>query len=553
MRARHAMHAAAIVIVTTLAYAGSFSGEWISDDTGLIVENQVLRSLAPSNWHALATTFDGPNYLPLNKLSHAIDYHFFGTDPTGPHVTNLVLHVANALLVYALLLRLGESAAVALVVAILWAVHPVQVESVAWISERKNLLSTLFFLVALLAYLRFSERPRLRTYALLFVLSVCALLSKINTIVLPAVTLAYELAERFRLRTRDVVATLPLLAAGAVVAWVNLAGNPSHGAHYHGGSLWVTLRTSSTVIPRYLSIVVAPFGLQTYYAVPLRASWLDPGVLAAVVLIVALAATAVLLALRRRRGGFWIAWFFITLSPMLNLVPFPALMADRYLYIPLVGPLVLLAWGAKALAARQARLGPALPVAAVLAIVTCTVLTIRRVPTFHDELGLWADWALTTPYISADQPYRGLPRLGEKRLLAEALERDHNSGPLHNNVGAIAFEEGRIPEAITELTRARMLAPGDPAIALNLGRAYLLGRQPEAAARTLEDAVRLEPPSYYAQLNLARAYIVLGDAPRARASLERARAIRPQWSDLRGVEAALIRLEHGAAPGGGGS
>jgi predicted Zn-dependent protease len=228
-------------------------------------------------------------------------------------------------------------------------------------------------------------------------------------------------------------------------------------------------------------------------------------------------------------------------------------MADRYLYIPLVGPLVLVAWGAKALAARVPRLGPALPVAAVLAIAACTALTMRRVPTFHDELSLWADWALTTPYISADQPYNAPPRLGEKRLLREALERDGSSGPLHNNIGAIAFEEGRIPEAITELTRARMLAPRDPAIALNLGRAYLLARQPEAAARTLEDAVRLEPPSYYAHLNLARAYIVLGDAPRARAALARARAIRPQWADLRGVDAALARLERGAAPVGGGS
>jgi hypothetical protein len=452
----------------------------------------------------------------------------------------------NALLVYAMLLWMGERAALALAVALLWAVHPVQVESVAWISERKNVLSTFFFLLVFLVYLRFSDTPRARTYALLFVLYVCALLAKINTIVLPAVMVAYELTDRFRLRRRDVLATLPLLAAGAVVAWVNLAGNPSHGTHYHGGSLWVTLRTSATVIPKYLRMIVAP-DLHSYYPVPLRSSWLYPVVLGSVALIAGAGVAAMVLAWRRRRGGFWILWFFITLSPMLNIVPFPALIADRYLYIPLVGPLVLLAWGVRTAATRVRRLAPALPVAAGLAIAACAVLTIRRVPAFHDELALWTDWALSAPYISADEPVAVLDRTHHKRVLAEALARDGSSAVLHNNVGAIAFEENRIADAITELTRARMLAPRDASIALNLGRAYLFGRQTEAAARTLEDAARLEPASYYAHLNLARAYIVLGDAPRARAAFTRAREIRPTWRDLRGVEIALQRLEAGTA------
>src|SRR5262249_8364581 len=146
------------------------------------------------------------------------------------------------------------------------------------------------------------------------------------------------------------------------------------------------------------------------------------------------------------------------------------------------------------------------------------------------------DWALHTVYITSDHPYGPAPRPRELQLLHDALAKNESSGVLHNNIGGIAFEEGRIPDALAELSRAYQLEPRNPAIALNLGRAYLYSRQPEAAARILEEAVRLEPPSYYANLNLARAYILTGDAPRASDALARARAIRPTWSDLGQVE-----------------
>ncbi|HEY2386368.1 MAG TPA: tetratricopeptide repeat protein [Candidatus Binatia bacterium] len=543
MRARHALHLGVIALAVIVAYAASVHGEWISDDITSIAQNPALRSLAPGNILAIMSRFEGPNYAPLYMLSYAIDWAMFGNDPTGFHVVNVLFHIADAALVYLLLLRLGERAALAFGVALVWAVHPVHVESVAWISERKNVLSTLLFLLAVIAYVRYSDHPRPRTYAAIFVLYVCGMLVKINVIVLPAVMLAYEVVYRTRLRRRDVLATLPLLAIAAFLAWVNLHGNPSHGAHYHGGSLWVTLRTSASVIPRYLRLVVAPIGLSSYYATPLRASWLDLDVLGAMIVIVGLLGAACVLAWRHHPSAFWILWFFVTLSPMLNLVPFPAIMADRYLYIPLVGPLVLIAWGIDTAVRRAPALGRAVPAAVGAAALACVALTIQRVPAFHDELALWADWALHTAYITSDRPYGPAPRPRELQLLRDALAKDDGSGVLHNNLGGIAFEEGRMPEALAELSRAYQLAPRDPAIALNLGRTYLYSRQPEAAARVLEEAVRLEPPSYYANLNLARAYILSGDALRASDALARARAIRPDWSDLSQVEDALARLE----------
>ncbi len=517
---------AAIVLATTVAYAGSFRGDWISDDVHSIAENPVIRSLAPSNLYRLATSrTDGVNYIPLNFLSLAIDYRLWGLQQFGFHLTNLLIHIANAIAIYFLLRRLQESTGVAAAASLLWALHPVQVESVAWISERKNVLSTLFFLLAFLVYLRHSERPHWRRYLLLLVVYLAALLSKVNTIVLPALFLTHEVVVRGRLRVRDVALTLPLFACGAVVAWANLHGNTSHGSAYHGGSLAATLRTSATTIPRYLWNVVAPIDLMTYYPVPLRGSWSDPPVAAAAVLILALIAITCWLAVRRQPEAFWLAWFGITLAPMLNLIPFPALMNDRYLYMPLLGILVPLL--------RQSRrvLGSfgvprAFPVLAGALALGCGALTVARVPVFRNEIALWADYGLRTAYITADEPYGPQPRTEQKRLLHEALARNPDLAALHNNVGGFAFEENRLAEALPSLERAWELDPTDPVIALNLGRTYLrLGRLDDAV-RILEIATALEPPSFFPHLNLARAYLLQKDPVRARAALTRAKAIK---------------------------
>jgi hypothetical protein len=489
---------------------------------------------------------DGTNYIPLNFLSLAIDYRLWGLHPAGFHLTNLLLHAANAVAVYFLLLRLQESQGIAAAASLLWSLHPVQVESVAWVSERKNVLSTLFFLLAFHAYLRYSARPRTRTYLLLTTLFVAALASKVNTIVLPVLTLAYEVLLRRRLRRRDVLATLPLLGCGAVLAWANLHDNPSHGVAYHGGGFDVTVRTSMTTIPRYLRNVVAPFDLSTYYAVPLRASWLDPAVVAAATLIIALVTLTGWLAWRRRPAAFWIAWFGITLSPMLNLVQFPALMNDRYLYLPLLGALIpLLRMGGRLLDRLGARrAAPALTGAIAVGL---GVLTVIRVPVFRNEINLWADFALRTSYITADQPYGAAPRLEEKRILTEALERHPTRAALLNNLGGFAFEENRLAEALPLLVRAQALDPSDPVIALNLGRTYLHARRLDDAIDLLELAAALEPPSFFPHLNLARAYLLQNDLVRARAALTRAKGLKTDpyfWST---IEQQLARAEQRAS------
>ena len=264
--------AVAIAVVTIAAFGPSVSGEFVSDDTQSVRDNPLLRSLDGTHLKAIFSSFDDSNYIPIKVLSLAIDRSLWGPSPTGFHVTNILLHVLCALLVFAILMRLEMPPIASCLAALVWAVHPLQVESVAWISERKNVLSGLFFLAAFLLYLSYSETGRTRTYIAIVALFVLATLSKMNTMVLPALCLAYEATYRFRLRRRDLQAALPLLGIGAMVGWYNLSGNPIHGASYHGGSAIVTWLSSSVVVFRYLGNAVLPVSLCSSYDVPLRDS-----------------------------------------------------------------------------------------------------------------------------------------------------------------------------------------------------------------------------------------------------------------------------------------
>ena len=142
------LQSALIIILIFVAYSGSFDGEFVSDDIRRVRDNPTIRSLEWSHIKEIFTTFDGANYMPLKVLSLAVDYQLWGPKPTGFHITNLLLHILCALVIYIILMRIGIRPPPAFLIALLWAVHPLQVESVAWISERKNVLSGLFFFAA---------------------------------------------------------------------------------------------------------------------------------------------------------------------------------------------------------------------------------------------------------------------------------------------------------------------------------------------------------------------------------------------------------------------
>jgi hypothetical protein len=554
-RADRLLHLGAIALVTVLAYSDSFDGQFVSDDTVSVRDKAEIRSLDLAHLRAIFTTFDDANYMPVKVLTFAIDYRFWGLDPTGYHLTNLLVHVACALVVYLVLTRLALPPPAACLVALLWAVHPLQVESVAWISERKNVLSGLFFFAAFLAYLRFSDRPRAGTYAGLLVLHLLALLSKMNTMVLPALCLAYEVGVRGRLRGREVAAALPMLALGAAVAWYNLAGNPIHGSAWHGGSMVVSWLSSAVVFFRYLGKIALPLGLSPFYEVPLRDSPLDPPVLLSLLGLGALAAASVALLRRRRPEVLWIAWYVVCLLPMLNIVvPFRALMHDRYMYLPMLGPLALAATLVSRLPSRRWRRVAA--AGAVAAVAACAVLTYRQVAVWRDTFTLWEPVALRYAAYAGEPGYT--PEDLDRRIayLEAALARD----PLHpianNNLAAQHIAVGRIADALPLLERAARHRPSNAYVLANLATAYLHAGRLEEAERAATGALRADPYFFPPLLTRLRVHLMRGDVERARQDLERCRQLRPRpeaASMWRREQAHLERLEAARGTAGPGS
>ena len=517
---------AAIALVTFMAYSGSFKGEFVSDDIRRVRDNPTIRSLDWSHVKEIFSTFDGSNYMPLKVLSLAIDYQLWGPAPAGFHLTNLLIHICCALIIYAFLMRLRMPPGTACLTALLWAVHPMHVESVAWISERKNVLSGLFFFAAFHVYLGFSEHRRTGNYLAVLALYVLAVLSKMNTMVLPAICLAYEATFRFRLRARDVVASLPFFGIAAAAAWYNLAGNPIHGTSWHGSGPVVTWLSSSVVFFRYLRNLVLPTDLQAWYEVPLRDSLCEPAVLLAVVGLVTIAATAIWLVYTRREGGFWIVWFGITLLPMINVVvPFRSLMQDRYMYLPMIGPLALGATYLSAVArSRAARTGALVGAGAL--IVAWAALTYRQVQIWASPLALWKNGATRHAFIPGDIPHKTEDYEAKLAYLGDVVS-EKPSAVTYNNMGALYFGAGRIAEALPVLEKAAELDPDDPNIMLNLGRAYLHSGRVVTAEGLLKRAVALLPYSVVARMNLARVHLALGNAEAAQKELDECERLEP--------------------------
>jgi len=550
MSRRALVPAAAIALVVLVAYGGSLDGAFVSDDIQALRDNPLVATLSAANVRAIFTTFDASNYAPVKVLSFAVDRQIWGTSPFGYHVTNVLLHLGCALLVYAILLRLGLAPLAALLCAALWAVHPLQVESVAWIAERKNVLSGLFFFAAFLVYLEYSDRPAAGAYVAMIVLYVLAMLTKMNTMVLPAICLAYEALFRHRRRWRDVGAAALPFALAALVAWYNLAGNPIHGDVWHGGSPIVTWLSSAIVIFRYLRRMVLPVGLEPLYDVRLRGSPLDPPVAAALLGLAALALVTGWLMRRRRREAFWIWWFALALAPMLNVVvPFRSMMNDRYMYLPLVGPLAMIAfWLAEARRDAVRRVGAGVAVALVL---VCVVLSRRQVEVWSDTISVWGATASRRPVPGGDPVYRRPDFDARVAYVQQALARAPSSSALHNNLGELYYEAGRLQDALGELETAHRLTPDDPIVLLDLGRVYMrVGRAPEAE-EPLTRAAELRPYDFLPWLNLTRLHLVLDRDPRkVRAALDAALRVEPDaFASLRPEREALARLETaGTAP-----
>ena len=439
------------------------------DDGFYVVNNPQIQNLSLAQLADIfSSTFKG-SYHPLPLLSYALEHALWGLAPGGYHATNAVLHALDTCLVWLLVIRLTGRPGLSLFAAALFAVHPVNVENVAWVAERKTLLATGFGLASLLVYLHQLESGRRWQYAAALGLYLLALLSKATLIVLPLVLLLHALLlDKAGRRWRR---SLPFFAATVVVLAVTLRAFATE-ALFEAGSLRPSVLFGSvypTMLPvfwKYVGLLALPVDLSGFYDTPLHHSFASLPVLTALVGWLAV----VVLVLRRGSSQlrFWFLWFWIWLLPASNLIPGLVYYADRYLYLPGIGAYVLLgmagSWLAQSsLAVRwsPARRRRVLASAGAILVAAYAGVAFLRMEVWRDELTFWED----------------------------AVEKSPGMFKARLNLGVAYETNGRLTEAEREYVAAERIF-SSPAVRENLQmvRAKMAVRasRPDAPAREAE-------------------------------------------------------------------
>jgi len=539
------------------------------DDDRYVIDNPHVHN--GLGWDTIAWAFtstEQANWHPLTWLSHALDYRFFGQNPTGHHFTSLLIHAANAVLLFLLLTfatgRIGSS----LFAALLFALHPLNVESVAWVAERKNVLSTFFFLAAIGAYGWYAQKPGWLRYLAVAGLFVLGLMSKPMVITFPFVLLLLDYWPLGRIDGNPATTTLrsakfspsrllaeklPLLAVSAASAVITMQAQQAGGAMRSTAqfSLGVRLENAVVAYAMYLWKMVWPSHLAPIYPHPgdSLAGWQ-----ASVSVLVLLAVTGVglkFLAERYLLTG-WL-WFLGTLVPVIGLIQVgDQAMADRYAYIPLIGVFVMIAWGGAALADTR-EIGVAVRVIlAACVLFALSVATHRQLSYWANNDDLWMHALAVTErnFIAHDNLggellLRGKPDEAYSHFQA-AADINPQDPMSRSNLGAYLQEHGQLEEAIKQDKRVISLT-SDPGLLAatyaNLGTAYRTLGADEQARESYDQALRLNASQ-------SNAYLGLGQLLEKQNRLNEAIDHYARSVELRPSDRGFLLLGHALESGG---
>jgi len=535
-----------IILLTLVVYLPAIQGGFLWDD-GLLVTNNTCVRLADGWWRAWLTP-SPPDYFPLTINSFWLEWQLWGESPHGYHVTNVLLHVLNAVLVLILLRQLRIRWAWA--AALLFALHPVAVPSVAWISERKNVLSMLFYLLSISAFLRFDEGGRWRWYAAAVLGFALALCSKTSVVMLPVVLLICLVWRRRTVARRDVLRTVPFFALALIMGLVTIWFQQQHAIHgqmVRPEGLASRVAAAGWVLGFYLWKDILPLNLTMVYP-----RWSVPAWNPLAYLPLLACAGGLAWCYRRRATWGWpvglaLAYVGAVLLPVLGLVDMSytkySLVADHLQYLALPGLAALAAGGAAWLtdswsAERRTVLQPL----AVLLFAVLGALSMHRSYLFADGERLWADNIAKAPDCWA--AYRNLGASlcdrGDYEGAAEAARRSIALYPgdaqAYHVLGVAESLAGRAEESVAAFRKALATDPGIKGVQYNLGIS-LFNIQRYGEAQTAFRAAAAESPRHAGvQYWLGNCAFALGDRAAAEAHLRTAISLEPAHP------AAYVRL-----------
>jgi len=490
-----------ISLLTIAAHMRGLSGEFVEwDDNTHITQNPAIRSLSPAHVWTMFTVPAAKLYVPLTYLSFAVDYQIWGRNPLGYHLTNLLLHVANTLLVFALVSELlrdrsTHGKTVAMLTAAIFGTHPLHVESIAWATERKDVLFAFFYLLGLLAYLSWVTNRKRATYWCAFAFFVASALSKSTAVTFPLVLWLFDIFWRRRFALAE---KIPFFAVGAIITFATFsaqaAGKGDTVVNAQSITVWSRLGLTGFCSLFYVGKFFWPFHLSPVYPAFDEMGWTSLHVVGWLVTFAII--NVGIFTLRHRAPALLPAWLFylITLSPTIGLVPVGIhVVADRFSYLPLIGLAFIVSTGVAAVAQAQPRLRIFTFIISTLALTGLTVLSVR-------QTSVWA---------------------GTEMLFLHVLRENPDCLPAHVNLTFWYNRHKRYDDAIAHGRRAVELAPQGLPGRKNLAFALLNADRPREAVEVLLVAVNHGVEDADVWRGLYEGFAAMGDEKNAMAAKDR--------------------------------
>jgi len=529
-----------IAVLTVISFSSSIMNDFVNyDDVRFVVRNDLIKELSVRNVKQMFTqmTFEYENlYIPFVWLSFAADYQLWGLWAPGYHAENLLLHIANALLVFYLILKLTASVPVAAVAGILFGIHPLHVESVAWVTERKDVLSTLFFLLSLLLYVSYVKSGKYISLILSAAVFLLALMSKPMAVTLAFVIILIDHLLGRPLARRTVLEKVPFFLGALAVglATVLLQRAPEGGGSFFEGAL-----LGSRNFFFYIYKTILPVRLSVFYPLPQDIALSNP-VYAASLLGFAAAVILILLSARiSKRVFFALMFFLITLLPVLQFIRIGKQnVADRFMYLPSIGPFLIagiayekLRANADNKIARRAGL-----VILTLVCVILSFLSFQRCRVWATSETLWRD-ALSRGESFTAHHNLGMYYLEEKRYdealtqLEKALSRGVEAERVLTNLGTVYREKGMLQKAQEAYLLAIDANPSYTTSYTNLAEMLIEEGRLEDAERYLLAAKEKSTVDFFmVRFNLGVCYYRMGRYKEAEAEFMRSATLNPYYA-----------------------
>ena len=526
-----------LILVTVAVFwqVGSFDFVRYDDDKYVTENRHVQPGLTRDGLAWAFLSVYANNWHPLTWLSHMLDYQLFGANAAGHHITNLIFHVINTLLLFLILRRITGFPWRSAFVAVLFAIHPLHIESVAWVAERKDVLSTLFFMLTVWAYVRCVERPAIYRYLVILLFFALGLMSKPMLVTLPFVLLLLDFWPLGRLRLGRpllntdaddpkavgngnkirsdmglIIEKVPLFILSAASVGATLYAQWSGIAPFE--TLPFSTRLSNALVSyvSYMGKMIWPHGLAVFYPYPEDIPLWQVG--GAGLLLIMITAIAVRL---RRRYPYAIVgwlWYLGTLVPVVGLVQVGyQSIADRYTYLPMIGLFIVIAWIVPDLLAGWRLHRIALPVLATCVIATLMTVSLFQLRYWQNSMALFTHALAVTKDNAVIETNMGASLAEQGKFeeaiphYQEALRIKPNDFEARYNLANALARQGKMEEAVTHYAGILQTQPGAAAVHNNMGIALSqLGRTDEAVDH-FREAIRIKPDFQDAGSNLERA------------------------------------------------